>query len=82
MVTIAKCLRSDMLCIESAISGVEPRHEGFETWCYARHQGNVERGFCPDVEVRQGVCRIGREMVPGKTDYPDNHDGDNSVIHN
>lgn len=48
-----------MFCIVSAISGVEPRHEGFETWRYACDQRNVERGLRQYVEVRQGVCRIG-----------------------
>ncbi len=49
------------VCIEttSAISGVEPSHEGFETRRYACDQTNVERGLRQYVEVGQGVRRIG-----------------------
>ena len=40
-----------MFGVEGAVGRVEARHEGPETGDHARHQGDVERGLGPDVEV-------------------------------
>ena len=64
------CLRGDVFGVEGAIAGVEARYERFETWRDACDQRDVERGLRPNVEVRQGVGRIGGEVGAGETDYP------------
>lgn len=44
-------LGSYVFGVEGAVGGVEARHEGSQTGNHACHEGDVERGLGPDVEV-------------------------------
>lgn len=49
-------ITADVLCVKSAVPGVEARHKGFEAWDDASHDGDVQCHLRPYVEVRQGEC--------------------------